>query len=328
MSEVLIQTLDSLKLGAPQTYLNLAVFPIVCPEETGPEYLTLGEAFDAGALQVTELTEGGSVPEIRVKNNAELSVLILDGEELQGAKQNRVANTTTLPAAHTETILDVSCSERARWHYRSADFMDSKVMMAQRVRKSKNLSVSQSLAAEERARSDQGAVWSEIDDLHALRGTHSPTAAMKDAFVGYSDRLDKCLAAFLLVEGQCGLVFLSDRTVKGMDMLNRTHPYGGVHDKIVKSYAMDLFEEKAAESQAPEESSVRDFIGKCLAGAIATHASKGLGEDVRIESPQTFGSALVYENACIHVAMFTREDGSRPGREEGYMRGFNARRRR
>ena len=43
---------------------------------------------------ITEVSEGGSVPELRVVNKGDARILVLDGEELRGAKQNRVLNTT------------------------------------------------------------------------------------------------------------------------------------------------------------------------------------------------------------------------------------------
>lgn len=40
------------------------------------------------------------------------TVLILDGEEILGAKQNRMVNATILIAAHTKVKVPVSCVER------------------------------------------------------------------------------------------------------------------------------------------------------------------------------------------------------------------------
>jgi len=44
-----------------------------------------------------------------VANGADRPLLLLDGEELIGAKQNRILNTTVLVAAHTEVTIPVSC---------------------------------------------------------------------------------------------------------------------------------------------------------------------------------------------------------------------------
>ena len=44
----------------------------------------------------TEIDPSGSVPEIMVINKSAQSIFLIDGEELMGAKQNRVLNTSIL----------------------------------------------------------------------------------------------------------------------------------------------------------------------------------------------------------------------------------------
>ena len=75
------------------------------------------EALDAGLARVEEVSEGGSVPELRFTNSAAMPILIVDGEELVGAKQNRVANLTILAPAKTTIRIPVSCVEAGRWRY-------------------------------------------------------------------------------------------------------------------------------------------------------------------------------------------------------------------
>ena len=74
--------------------------------------MTLQEALDQQVLEITELDESGSVPELKVTNTAAQYVLLLDGEELMGAKQNRVLNTTILIKPNSETVIPVSCTEQ------------------------------------------------------------------------------------------------------------------------------------------------------------------------------------------------------------------------
>ena len=62
-----------------------------------------------------EVSRGGSVPELKVVNKSDRMLLILDGEELVGAKQNRIVNTTILIAGNTATVIPVSCVEQGRW---------------------------------------------------------------------------------------------------------------------------------------------------------------------------------------------------------------------
>ena len=71
----------------------------------------MDEALAQRALVITEIAESGRVPELKVVNNSRHNILLLDGEELIGAKQNRVLNVTILLAPNSETLIPVSCIE-------------------------------------------------------------------------------------------------------------------------------------------------------------------------------------------------------------------------
>ena len=61
------------------------------------------------------MSEQGSVPALRVVNRGLHPILIVDGEELVGAKQNRVVNLAILVAAQSAFTIPVSCVEAGRW---------------------------------------------------------------------------------------------------------------------------------------------------------------------------------------------------------------------
>ena len=67
----------------------------------------------------------GSVPELLVENMGDIRVLFIEGEELVGAKQNRILNTSILVAAKSKTKIPVSCVEQGRWGYKSKFFGSS-----------------------------------------------------------------------------------------------------------------------------------------------------------------------------------------------------------
>lgn len=67
------------------------------------QYRTLGEGLASGDVSITEVSKAGSVPELMATNRGKLPVLLLDGEELVGAKQNRVLNTSILLRELSET---------------------------------------------------------------------------------------------------------------------------------------------------------------------------------------------------------------------------------
>lgn len=323
MNETVSKTLASLKFGNPQVFRNFTLFPLLDGNGAGPEYLTLSEALKRHLVSVSELSEAGSVPALKVKNIAEIAVLMLDGEELVGAKQNRVLNATILLKPQSETVIDVSCTERGRWHYQSREFGDSDVVMAKNIRAMKNRSVSACLRESNEFRSDQGKIWEQIAAFSESAGVCSDTGAMRDVFLQKEKETWECLETFKKVDGQIGFAFVVDGTFAGMDFVSRSNAYASLHNKLVRSYVIDsaLAEEGAAKPASLED--VRLFVEKVLQGAETSYPSTGCGTDFRFERQDICGSALVHEGACVHGAFFTV-----PAYEDrSGMRGYTQRRR-
>jgi hypothetical protein len=92
------------------------MFPLVggAGAEADPNYLVLDDSLAGGWTVVTEVSEQGRVPELKVVNRGPKPTLIIDGEELLGAKQNRIVNLTILVAAKSELTIPVSCVEAGR----------------------------------------------------------------------------------------------------------------------------------------------------------------------------------------------------------------------
>jgi len=95
-------------------------------------------------------------------NRGDRPVLLIDGEELVGAKQNRVLNLTILAPAQSEIVIPVSCVEQGRWHEVSAAFCASPRVHFAAGRAAKVASVSDCLAQGQGAVSDQSEVWHHI----------------------------------------------------------------------------------------------------------------------------------------------------------------------
>ncbi|MFO7598242.1 MAG: DUF6569 family protein [Candidatus Desulfacyla sp.] len=106
--------MENLKVGREQVHKNLALYPLLSAYSAAVEYLLLDEALSGGLIEVVEVSGGGSVPELKVVNKSVKLVLILDGEELVGAKPNRIVNTTILVGRNSTLVIPVSCVEHGR----------------------------------------------------------------------------------------------------------------------------------------------------------------------------------------------------------------------
>jgi hypothetical protein len=320
MEKVIADYVSGLTLGEPQVYKNLAAIPLFHPVNGSPPYLTLKEALAQAVLTITELSHEGTVPELKVINKGDMAVLLLDGEELTGAKQNRVLNTTILLAGQTETVIPVSCTEHGRWSYRSSTFDDSGVVMASQVRRDKARSVSENLKTAGQYRSNQGEVWDGISTLSAKARVQSPTAAMKDVFESKAGDIDAYLKAVELQPGQKGIAILINGVVVGLDVLSRNAAYAMLHAKLVKSYAMEAMLEQKNGEHPVSADMARRFIDTAAASTDTRFKSVGLGWDVRFEAPNLIGSALEHDGAVIHLAAFNVGEADKVPDMAGYRR--------
>jgi len=75
MEAIIKNSLEGIRLGEIQVHGHVAVIPII-GNNSGPDYLTMKEAMEKQLLMVTEVTEGGTVPDLKVVNRAEKPVLL------------------------------------------------------------------------------------------------------------------------------------------------------------------------------------------------------------------------------------------------------------
>jgi hypothetical protein len=321
-----------MELGAPQSFETMTVVPMILPSNGGPEYITLKEALERGVFSVTEVSEGGSVPELMVENKGEVAVLLLDGEELAGAKQNRVLNTTILVGPKSRLKVPVSCTEHGRWSYVSPEFADAGHIMARSIRGVNMAAVHVNLEERRGFHGDQAKVWDKVGELACMAEVQSATGAMKDVFEAKQADLDGYLKSFRPVDGQKGmLVFLDGRAV-GFDFVSRSGAFGLLFPKLVKSYAMEAVvadvRRKRGEAGArpavrvPTPEEARAFLGAAAACDEKKQESVGLGWHFRYSGNNMVGSALAVDEKVVHMAFFRTEEAE----QAGVMSGMRSRR--
>lgn len=320
MEEAIRSHLEGIRFGEAQRHRNMTVWPVFAAVDGGPHYMTMKEALAGGFLSVTEVSEGGTVPQLKVVNSAPVAVLILDGEELAGAKQNRIVNTTILLRRQSETIIPVSCTEQGRWSFVSERFDDSGHIATHRVRGAAKESVSANLKACGRFASDQGAVWDNVASVLEESRVASPTGAMKDAFDRRAKDIDEYLGAFSCLPGQKGLLVVIDGKAAGLDLLSLEGAYAVLHPKLVKSYAMEALALGGGNGKALPEGVPQAFMAEALACTGQRFKSVGHGWDFRLEGKGMVGSALVYNKTLVHAAFFRTTAAEKAGPMAGFSR--------
>jgi hypothetical protein len=313
MDQIIANYLSGLKLEELQEFKDMGVFPLVTTVDGGPEYMTLKEALEKTLFVVAEVSSGGSVPELKVTNKAEIPVLLLDGEELAGAKQNRVLNTTILVKEKSDVFIPVSCTEQRRWSYVSSTFRDSDTVMSPKLRVEKARTVAESLSSTGQYRSDQGTVWQEIDKMAAKAETVSQTKAMRDIYQAKMSELDDYLKAFTLVPAQKGLLVFIGGELVGFDFVSREKAFETLFPKLIKSYAMEAILGKKEASGKPEKARAEEFMKAAAECGEKKYESVGIGWDFRYEGKTVVGSAIAVGDKVVHMAFFRVSESDRTG---------------
>lgn len=308
MEAIIKGQIEGIKFGEPQVHEHVAVIPMLSTNGSGPDYLTMKEAMAGHFLTITEVTE------LKVINRADKPVLLLDGEELSGAKQNRVLNTTILLKELSETLIPVSCTEQGRWSYSSAHFEESGHIMTARLRSVKNLSVHESLRRESSYRSNQGAVWDGIAEQARMHDVSPATGAMKDIHDAKRHDLDAFLERFPVADAQNGLLVLVNGEVVGLDMISKRSAFKMLHPKLIRSYVMDALTERLAEIKDAPGEKAEAFLKMIIDCQEQRFESAGYGQDCRYEGKKIVGSALVHDQTVIHMAFFQVTQAEKAGR--------------
>ena len=273
--------------------------------------LAASEAIGAGQLTVTEVNESGRVSELMAVNDGDKPVLLIDGEELQGAKQNRILNTSVLLAAKSKTKIPVSCVEQGRWNHISPAFKSGSYSPSS-LRQRKSRDVQHNLATAGQPQSDQMGVWDTIvNHIHAS-GAQSPTRAMSDAVEHVRESTQRYQEALPYPSDACGVVAAIGGQFVALDAYDSPSALEALWDRLVASYAMDA--ELATESKS------KGFTAKAAAALLEHVADQqaqafdavGLGRDLRFEAKDMLGQALAVEKQMLHMSVFPPTSSSRP----------------
>lgn len=306
----------SVGAGVRQGKAVLRVVPIVGTSYEDPAYRLLeGDALEK--VRVTEVNQSGTVPVLKVHNELNARVFLMDGQELLGAKQNRILNTDVLVPGTATIDIPVSCVEAGRWRVNSPQFSPGKAA-SYSVRRGKSGRVHQSLKREAKHDGGQHEVWDEVACCIEAAETRSDTSALHDAYAARRKELDEFRTNLSLPHDAVGVAVFAGERLRGIDVFDRHSTLKYFWESLVDSYAIELLSEPydpTAEDRGDEQAVVRSTLEQAATGAWEGFDSPGEGRDYRLEHDRYFSSALVWEErVLIHLQVFPKQAGEQPSR--------------
>ena len=309
---VITEHLSKISIGEAQVRHNLCMYPLLMEGDAEPAYRLLDEALAQKCARVTEVSESGSVPELKFTNDCDRPVLLMDGEELVGAKQNRILNLTVLAPAGKTIIIPVSCVEAGRWHARSAEFSVAGRAHFSRGRASKTEQVSESLRSRGTRHSAQSRVWDEISAKSARMDVDSSTSAAEAMYDANRASLDDYLGGFTAQEHQVGALFAINGEAVGFDLFDAVSTMEKQLPKLVQSFALDAIDESRQQPKEPGQEAAKSLLQAAGEADIERFPAVGEGDDLRIQGQGITGGGLLHNDRLVHLCVF-RIMGQRSG---------------
>lgn len=306
LDETMLRLLGRIEIGEPVTCGPLHVFPLAGVGTDERDLTLMADALADGTLRVEEIGEDGSIPELRVTNWRSEPVLILEGDELVGAKQNRVVNTSVLLVAHSQLLLPVACVERGRWSRGAGAFSAGDGTPHLTLRRLTARSVHNSLRRTRRHASDQGAVWEEVGRKSYRHSATSPTDALQDAREHTRARLDAFQElSGSMPEGTRGVVVaLGGRPVLA-EILAGPVTFTRAFGRRLHGYAFEALEWEE-DYRCPGVTVANEFLAAMVGSRAERYPAVGAGTDIRFASLAVSGYALADGEAVLHAAAFAR----------------------
>lgn len=300
------QTELRVRVGQAVVHRGVSVTPLFPVAEPVCRYVSLAQAMEGG-LEVTEVDTHGDVGELVVINPTGDRVLLYDGEEVAGAKQDRILNVSVLVEAHSSVTIPVSCVEQGRWRWESDAFRPAGRTPAPQVRRAKAEHLRE--APLERGAA-QEAVWDAVEMKQVEHGFRSGTGKHGDLIEHERPRLDALAGAFALQEGQCGMVLCAGGRAVCMDAVSRPDVFAHLHGALLDGYMLDAL--RHVDGPTADDGAAAQMLASVGRARRAEGPAAGLGVDVRLEAPGVVGSALEIDGEVIQVTAFAREPGRRP----------------
>lgn len=253
------------------------------------------------------------VPELVVQHSDDEPVLLLEGETLIGAKQNRTLNVSLLVPGGTQLPVPVSCVDAGRWGAARAMARSPRHAPGD-LRRLKTRAVAESRRRGMGSRADQGAVWDRVASYQADLGAPSATSALEAVYSRVDAQLTDLVGELTPLPDQRGVILSIGGTVRGIDWFDKASTLAAYWPGLVQGYAVDALH---AESSDATIADAEAFVEQVLTAQATSEDAVGLGADLVIANDAIAGHALEWEHAVVHLAAFaasTLPGRTRPGR--------------
>jgi hypothetical protein len=266
------------KLGAPITFKQLTVFPVLQTATVvdKTQYLTLSEGIKQKSVTVSEVGGGGSVNTLLVHNKSSMPLLILGGEVVLGGQQDRILGQDTIVPSHEEMRVQVFCVEHGRWSG-NRQFSAAQGMADTKIR------------VRAKYREDQSQVWAEVAKKNAAHGAAPSTGTYRNLATGeegkrtldpYRSNVGGKIVKLPDAGKVVGVVASVNGRVTSVEVFAKPELFAAYRDKLLDSIYMGATDAPvpAIVAAPPKADDISAFIKKAKAKPARTVSENKAGK--------------------------------------------------
>lgn len=291
--------LGRLRVGDPRDSGSLRIHPLVWEGDAGKPFTLLHEALRAGTFEVHEHGPG-SVNEVIAVNRGADPVLIVEGESIVGAKQNRVVVRTVLVGAGDSVQIPVGCIQQGRWSPGAGKFDIAPAMVEPTIRRS---TVRE---AHTLGHVDQGRLWAAVAEKLGKVGVRSSTGDYQEGVAREEQGAKRRAREFENVPGQVGILALVGGGLLGLELVGHPDTWNALAHRLVPSYvlaASDGVSWPAPAGGAPARTA-EEWIAEIARAGMRLGPARGLGTEFALAGSGFAGAGLWYDGRPAHLAVF------------------------
>jgi len=299
------RTLDNflaeIKLAEPRFLRNLVIYPLSNGGKTNPRIKVLDDALKDKDVLLRELDDA-RIEQVRFQNRSEYRVFVLDGEEITGAWQDRIATTAAYIDAKSEVLLPTSCVEQGRWAGEK-EFSLASSCSYPSLRALLCKDVTNSLKKTMTFKANQERVWQSVSKKLLSLKIQSQTSSMHDIFKRLDEELSRFSEGAKELSGFTGMIAVCGEEFICLDLFGYNNIFNRLAPKLLASYGLDALE-KMAHSSPPPTEKVTKLITQLKRLQPRRFASVGLGDELRFQGTKLLGRALIFGDDLLHLSVF------------------------
>jgi hypothetical protein len=219
---------------------------------------------------------------------------MLDGEEIIGSMQNRIAADSTLVPARSTSNIPVICAEEGRWDDVGSfqtgycSYPGIRAILSHRGKKKNGT---------------QKKIWREIERKLTATKTLSTTSSMHDIYNNLDDEVTRYVEDFeSLNHNTVGFIGMAGGKILGCDIFHDPATYRKFEQKLMRGYAVDAIEYRRSKGDGTD---VRNFLSS-IEDAINKKNFTDRTRHFSLKETNFSGQGLFISGRIIHLSVFPR----------------------